>query len=60
MRALRFIIEKRTAADAEEEIRLVFGQVAEIMMKDCPYVFGDFTKVMKKGLCEYVPRYSKI
>ena len=60
MRALRHVIEKRTSGGAEEEIRLVFGQVAEIMMKECPYIFGDFEKRMEKGLYEYVPKYYKV
>lgn len=42
IRALRHIIELRTDPSAEEEIRLVFGKVAEIMKAECPALFADF------------------
>ncbi len=61
IRALRHIVEVRTSRHAEEELRLVFGMVAEIMMRDYPLVFGDFTKVdTGDGLFEYIPEFSKI
>jgi thymidylate synthase (FAD) len=44
LRTLRHVIEERTAGHAEEEIRLVFGMVAEIMTTELPEVFGDFTR----------------
>lgn len=44
IRALRHIIASRTATGAEEEIRLVFGQVAELMQSECPLLFGDFQR----------------
>jgi thymidylate synthase (FAD) len=43
IRALRHIIELRTDPSAEEEIRIVFGKVAEIMKEECPQLFDDFT-----------------
>lgn len=43
VRALRHIIEMRTAAGAEEEIRLVFGQVAEICKSVAPMLFADYS-----------------
>jgi thymidylate synthase (FAD) len=43
MRALRHVIEMRTAESAETEIRLVFGQVAEIAKDRWPALFQDFT-----------------
>jgi thymidylate synthase (FAD) len=43
IRALRHVIDVRTAPGAEEEIRIVFGQVAEIMKEECPLLFADFT-----------------
>lgn len=43
VRALRHVIEARTAPGAEEEIRLVFGKVGEIMLRECPALFSDYT-----------------
>lgn len=43
-RALRHIIFMRTAAGAEEEIRLVFDEVASTMQKEAPALFRDFTR----------------
>lgn len=61
MRSLRWIIEQRTSRAAEEEIRIVFGQVAEDAMLRWPMLFQDFTKVdTGDGLFEYVPAFSKI
>jgi thymidylate synthase (FAD) len=60
-RELRHILTMRTSKHAEEEIRLVFNQVAEILIKDFPMVFGDFQKVdTGDGLFEYVPTYEKV
>jgi thymidylate synthase (FAD) len=60
-RALRHVIEKRTSRHAEEELRLVFGQVAEIVMKDYPFIYGDFEKIdTGDGLFEYIPKYMKV
>lgn len=57
VRALRHIIESRTAPGAEEEIRLVFAEVARIMKIECPMLFGDFTG-MPDGT--WVPKWSKV
>ena len=43
-RALRHVIEMRTAESAESEIRLVFGVVAEIAKARWPNVFADFER----------------
>ena len=43
IRALRHVIEMRTDPGAEEEIRLVFGKVAELMRAEAPALFGDYT-----------------
>jgi|SRR5215471_6242560 len=43
IRTLRFVIEKRTELAAEEEMRIVFDQVASIMSKEEPHLFGDLT-----------------
>ena len=44
VRALRHVIEARTAPGAEEEIRIVFSQVAALMLHEAPALFGDFTE----------------
>jgi thymidylate synthase (FAD) len=56
-RALRHIIESRTAAGAEEEIRLVFSDIATLMKETCPLLFGDF-RVNIDGA--WVPKWSKV
>ena len=42
IRALRHTIEMRTDPGAEEEIRLVFGKIGEIMQAEAPALFGDY------------------
>jgi thymidylate synthase (FAD) len=42
IRSIRHVIEMRTALHAEEEIRIIAGQIAEIMQKKCPLLFGDY------------------
>lgn len=56
-RALRHIIEMRTAEAAEVEIRLVFDRVAEIAKKRWPNIFADF-KRMESGA--WIPENSKV
>jgi thymidylate synthase (FAD) len=43
IRTLRHTIEARTARGAEEEIRLVFGKIGELMLTEAPALFGDYT-----------------
>jgi len=57
VRTLRHVIEVRTAAGAEEEIRLVFGEVAKIMKGEAPALFGDFTEQADGA---WVPEWSKV
>ncbi|MFH1473217.1 MAG: FAD-dependent thymidylate synthase [bacterium] len=57
-RALRWIIEMRTDVSAEEEIRIVFGEVAETLMRRYPNMFGDFEKVPVKG--SDIPTYKSV
>ncbi len=59
-RALRWVLEMRTDPSAEEEIRLVFGKVGEIMVKNYPNLFGDFKKEIVDGLPCYKPTNSKV
>lgn len=44
IRTLRHTIALRTAESAEEEIRLVFDDVARIMVEQCPMAFSDFER----------------
>jgi thymidylate synthase (FAD) len=57
VRALRHVIEARTAAGAEEEIRLVFSEVAKIMRAEAPALFRDFTQAADGS---WVPEWSKV
>ncbi len=61
-RTLRFVIQKRTEAAAEEEIRLVFAKVAEMMIEGFPLIFGDFkpVPVEDSDVPAYVPEYAKV
>ena len=42
IRTLRHTIEARTDPGAEEEIRLVFGKIGEIMRAEAPALFADY------------------
>ena len=57
MRTLRHVIEMRTAAGAEEELRLVFDQVARIMCAEAPGLFQDFSR-SEDG--SWVPEHRKV
>ncbi len=50
LRALRHVIEMRTAPEAEEEIRLVFGKVYETVRERYPNVFSDYELETVDGL----------
>jgi thymidylate synthase (FAD) len=56
-RALRHVLEMRTAEGAEVEIRHVFGQIAQIAQARWPSLMQDF-EPNEKG--EWVPRNSKV
>lgn len=56
VRTLRHVIDARTDPGAEEEIRLVFGQVYEIIRKEVPLLFQDFE--MTEGHAK--PKYRKV
>jgi len=60
MRALRWVIEMRTAPSAEEEIRLVFGEVARIAQERYPHLFGDMETEMVDGLLAYKAGNRKV
>jgi thymidylate synthase (FAD) len=42
VRTLRHTIQMRTDPSAEEELRIVFNKIGEIMVREAPYLFGDF------------------
>jgi thymidylate synthase (FAD) len=56
-RTLRHVIEMRTAPAAEEELRLVFGKVGEIMMREAPGLFQDFTRAPDGS---WIAEHSKV
>ena len=57
VRTLRHVIALRTDSAAEEEIRLVFGKVAEVMQEEAPALFRDFTR---RDDGSWAPRYRKV
>lgn len=57
VRALRHIIETRSAAGAETEIREFADQLAQIMQAKAPLLFADFTKD-EEG--QWIPQTSKV
>lgn len=57
MRALRHVLEMRTALVAEEEIRMVFDKVGEIVTKRFPLIFQDFDR---NDQGEWIPKNSKV
>jgi thymidylate synthase (FAD) len=56
-RTLRHVIEMRTAEGAEEELRLVFDQVARIMQAEAPGLFQDF---VQQDDGSWAPEYRKV
>jgi thymidylate synthase (FAD) len=57
VRTLRHVIEMRTAAGAEEELRLVFDKIARIMRVEAPGLFQDFTHAEDGS---WVPEFRKV
>jgi thymidylate synthase (FAD) len=56
-RTLRHVIEMRTAEGAEEELRLVFDQIARVMQAQAPGLFQDFAR-QEDG--SWVPEHRKV
>ena len=52
-RSIRWAIEQRTDDVAEEEIRIVFGQVAEEQRKCYPNLYQDMTCETVDGIMKY-------
>jgi thymidylate synthase (FAD) len=60
-RTIRWAIESRTTPSAEIEIREVFGSVAQICIRDYPFLYGDFGKKdLEDGTTQYAPEFSKV
>src|SRR4051794_31060590 len=57
VRTLRHVIEMRTAPGAEEELRHVFGLVAERMVHEAPGLFQDFARDDDGS---WVPAFRKV
>ncbi|MHB8395146.1 MAG: FAD-dependent thymidylate synthase [Candidatus Dormibacteria bacterium] len=57
LRTLRHVVEMRTAPGAEEELRLIFGRIGEIMKAEASGVFQDFER-QENGA--WVPEFPKV
>ena len=57
LRTLRHVIEMRTDEGAEEELRMVFDEIARIMQREAPNVFQDFER--DDAGC-WRPRFHKV
>ncbi len=59
-RALRHVIESRTDPHAEEEIRLVFGKVYDLVRVRYPNLMGDYDVEIIDGLPWVRPKHRKV
>lgn len=57
VRTLRHVIEMRTDPGAEEELRSVFGLIAEIMKTEAPSLFQDFNRTEDGS---WAPEWRKV
>jgi thymidylate synthase (FAD) len=57
VRTLRHVIEMRTAEGAEEELRLIFDQVARVAQSEVPDLFQDFER---RDDGSWVPEHRKV
>jgi thymidylate synthase (FAD) len=57
VRTLRHVIAMRTAPSAEEEMRLVFDQIAQLCVAETPGLFQDFTRGSEGT---WTPTYPKV
>ena len=60
IRTIRHCIEMRTDPGAEEEIRLVFGRVAELMKDRYPHLFADYEVEIADGLPWWKTPHRKV
>ncbi len=56
-RTLRHVIEMRTAPGAEEEMRMVFDDVARLMLAEAPGLFQDFSRAEDGS---WAPEHHKV
>ncbi len=56
IRTLRHVIQARTDPGAEEELRIVFDKIGELMRQEAPLLFGDY--VVEDGA--WVTDYRKV
>ena len=57
VRTLRHVIEMRTAEGAEEELRLIFDQVARVAQSEVPDLLQDFER---RDDGSWVPEHRKV
>ena len=57
LRTLRHVVEMRTDPGAEEELRLIFGRIGEIMVQEASGVFQDFRRAEDGS---WAPKYRKV
>ncbi|MGH7612002.1 MAG: FAD-dependent thymidylate synthase [Candidatus Dormibacteria bacterium] len=57
LRTLRHVVEMRTEPGAEEELRLIFGRIGELMLQEAPLAFQDFQR-LEDG--SWKPTYRKV
>lgn len=60
VRTLRHVLEMRTSRHAEEEIRLVFDQVGQIMQTEAPFLFADYKVEEVNGYNEWTTESGKV
>lgn len=63
VRTLRHVIEKRTDAHAEEEVRIWADQVGRIMAEECPLLFGDYALMAESApddVPEWITRFGRV
>lgn len=58
IRAIRHMITMRNSEHAEEEIQLLYREVAALMIEECPLLFGDFQQDPETG--EYRTEFEKV
>ena len=59
-RSIRWAIEQRTHESAEEEVRLVFGEVAREQLRCYPNLYQDMREEMVEDILRYSFTNSKI
>lgn len=62
VRAIRHVISMRSSHGAEEEIRIFADQLAKLMQKKCPLLFGDYEEVVDTdgSTPEWTTPFSKV